>query len=73
MIKVLTLKSKNVMKKRYSCPTSVLVNLVAEQMIASSMGMHDDKTEQWANEKGSWESDSWSSESWSDDASDSEF
>lgn len=53
------------MKKTYISPTSESINLIAEQMLASSptFSITDntaDPTDSWSNKKSGWNSDDWS-------------
>ena len=51
------------MKKTYICPDSEMINLVTENMIATSDGHLDIKpgeTDQWSYGKEGWNSEDWS-------------
>ena len=53
------------MKKTYICPNSVMVNLIAENMIAASAQLTvnpNEEAEQWSNHKSGWDCESWSTE-----------
>lgn len=56
------------MKKAYSAPQTVQINIATENMLALSMGIdyknptetgNDDRVDQWSQKKG-WSSDNWS-------------
>ena len=48
------------MKNKYISPVSEQVNLVAENMIATSLEINDGSADQWSIERGGWQSEDWS-------------
>ena len=48
------------MKTNYISPVSEQVNLVAENMIATSLNVNDGSADQWVIEKEGWQSEDWS-------------
>lgn len=50
------------MKKTYISPSSEMINLITENMIAASLQVKPGEAEQWSNHKNGWSSEDWSGE-----------
>ena len=48
------------MKKTYICPSSIVIGLHTENMIATSLDVSEDTAEQWSNRNGGWNASDWS-------------